>query len=92
MYECTELNSKGEKITIEIAECESCKERQKIGYPQKWLAVDTYIEDARGCWGRYNPFVKNKGTRQVVAFEKLLTPSAENVVKAIEMVEELAFS
>lgn len=89
MYEFTERNSKGEKITVEISECEAGKRQLKMGFPKYWLGVRTYAEKENGdCSGKYNPFIGNR----MVDIENLLTVSDENKKKCLEMVEELAFS
>lgn len=89
MYEFEERNSKGEKITVEISECEAGKQQLKMGFPEHWLGVRAYAEKENGdCSGKYNPFQKN----HMVIIESLLTVSDENKKKVLEMVEKLAFA
>lgn len=89
MYEFEGRNSKGEKITVEISECEARKQQLKMGFPKHWLDVRTYAEKENGdCSGKYNPFIKN----HMVDIENLLTVSDENKKKALEMIENIAFA
>lgn len=89
MYEFKEKNSKGEKITVEISECEAGKQQLKMGFPEHWLGVKTYAEKENGdCSGKYNPFSKN----HMVDIESLLTVSDENKKKVLEMIEKIAFA
>lgn len=91
-YNFTEPNEKGEKITVEITECESGKEQRKIGFPPHWLSVHTYVTKEDGtCYGGYNPFTEPYTYGRRVIVDKLLTPSGENIIKALEMVAEMAF-
>lgn len=91
-YNFTEPNKKGEKITVEITECEAGKGQRKIGFPSHWLSVSTYVTREDGaCYGAYNPFTEPCEYGRRVIVDKLLTPSEDNIKKALEMVAEMAF-
>lgn len=91
-YNFTEPNKKGEKITIEITECEAGKEQKKIGFPAHWLSIQTYVTKEDGsCYGGYNPFIEPYEYGRRIIVDKLLTPSENNIKKALEMVAEMAF-
>jgi len=91
-YSFAEVNKKGEKITVEITECEAEKAQRKIGFPAHWLNVHTYVTREDGtCYGGYDPFIEPYEYGHKVIVDKLLTPSAENIEKALEMVADMAF-
>lgn len=102
MYEFEKRNNKGEKITVEITECEAGKTQLKMGFPKNWLCVRTYAEKENGdCSGKYDPFTivvnfKDENGRYVchrkVDIKNLLTVSDENKRKCLEIVEDIAFA
>ncbi len=101
MYEFEERNSKGEKITVEISECEAGKEQMKIGFPKHWLHVRTYAETKEYCSGKYDPFVivenftdenGRKCCYRKTDIKNLLTVSDANKLRALEIVENIAFA
>lgn len=102
MYEFEERNIKGEKITVEITECEAGKNQLKMGFPKNWLSVQTYAEKENGdCSGKYDPFTileerKDQNGKNIcfrkVDIKNLLTISEENKKKCLEIVEKIAFA
>ena len=82
-YHVTEANRKGEKLLIELSECENSGGKnalpvlwKKSGYIDRvldtYICCHTYVTDSEGnCYGRYNPQNKlsDDGKRMVVNFE-----------------------
>ena len=103
-----ELNSKGEKIQVEIASCESEGKPGSLPYLWKkngftkfilknWLSISTYATEDGGngaCWGRYNPQhrLSDDGKRLVINFDWVLAATEGNREKIIAEVERLAFN
>lgn len=101
MYEFEERNSKGEKITVEILECEAGKQQLKMGFPKNWLSVHTYAQTKEYCSGKYDPFIiienftdenGRKCCYRKVDIKNLLPVSEENKKKSLEIVEDIAFA
>lgn len=102
-----DLNSKGEKIQMEITKCSNPGGKTSLPYLWKkhgftsqvletWLSVDTYATENGGagtCWGRYNPQIKLSvdGKRRVINFAWLLEDTEENRQRLIAEVARLAF-
>lgn len=67
IYTFTEPNDKGEKVVVDITECENPGGKRSLPYLWKkhgyidrvldnYLHVMVYVYDTEGrCWGRYNP-------------------------------------
>ena len=103
-----ELNSKGEKIQLEIVKCTHPGGKHSLPYLWKkhgyidriletYWSITTYATEDGGkgsCWGRYNPQTKlsEDGKRQVINFEWMFEATEENRQKLIEEVERLAFA
>ena len=102
------VNSKNEKIQMELTRCESEGKAGSLPYLWKkkrymdrilknWWCLSTFATEDAGngtCWGRYNPQEKisEDGKRRVINFEWMFEATEENRKKLIEEVERLAFT
>lgn len=100
-----DLNSKGEKIQMELTRCESKGKVGSLPYLWKknghvdhilknWWVLNTYVTDSNGnCCGRYNPQHKtNEDGKFQVNFDWLFESTEKNREKLITEVERLAFA
>ena len=102
------VNSKNEKIQLELTRCESEGKAGSLPYLWKkngrmdrilknWWCLSTFATEDAGngsCWGRYNPQdkISEDGKRRVIDFGWMLEATEENREKLIAEVERLAFA
>ena len=94
----TEPNEKGEKLLIELSECENPGGKnalpvlwKKHGFIDRvldaYICIHTYVTDTEGnCYGRYNPQTKlsDDGKRHVINFDWMFENTEENKQKLID--------
>lgn len=96
----TELNTKGEKLVIELMKCSNSGGSHSL--PVLWYkngaigrvletywSIETYATDTEGmCYGRYNPQSKisEDGKRAVINFDWMFEATEENKERLIDEV------
>ena len=84
-YHVEEENKKGEKLLIEITECERGNHNPE-NYPDHWLHLATYVTDAEGnCWGKYNPTWERYEYGYKIKDDMILPATEENKNRMIDM-------
>lgn len=105
-YTFTKVNTKGEKIVIELSKCTNSGSSHSLpilwnknGYTDRVLetywSIETFVKDTEGnSYGRYNPQHKlgEDGKRMVIDFKWMFEATEENKQKLINEVYRLASS
>lgn len=96
-YTFKELNSKNEKIVVELGHCDGNSSIAKEWKKRKWINnnlnswvhVEVFATDEKGqCWGKYNP----QDSNQKVNFNWVLEDTKQNRIRILSEISELAFA